>query len=103
MTYTSSQPQRKGAGTQSHIDSAVAQVPLPMAILDLGASDDPLSAPLVAVNEAMNQLLVQPGESAVGRIVADFTLPDRRPDAARRLELLASSLIDGYQLQALIR
>src|SRR5918996_3128102 len=97
-------PTIEGSGaTQTHIHSAVAQVPFPMAILDLGASDDPLSAPLIAVNEAMNQLLVQPGESAVGRIVADFTLPDRRPDAASRLELLASSMIDGYQLQALIR
>ena len=97
-------PTMEGSGpTQTHIHSAVAQVPFPMAVLDLGASDDPLSAPLVAVNEAMNRLLVQPGESALGRIVADFTLPDRRKQTATYLGLLASSQLDGYQLRASIR
>jgi PAS domain S-box-containing protein len=74
-----------------------------MAILDLAVSDDPLSAPLVAVNEAMNRLLVRRGESALGRTVADFTLPDRRKQTATYLGLLASSQLDGYQLRASIR
>lgn len=78
-------------------------MPLPMAVLDLTASRDPLSARIVAVNEPMNRLLVGQGDTALGRSAGDFTLPDQREEAATYLGLLKSSLLDGYQLRASIR
>jgi PAS domain S-box-containing protein len=74
-----------------------------MAVLDLAASPDPLSARIVAVNQPMERILVGQSGTALGRVARDFTLPERQEEAAKYLGLLTSSLLDGYHLNARIR
>jgi PAS domain S-box-containing protein len=74
-----------------------------MAVLDLAASPDPLSAPIVAVNQAMDRILMGKSGTALGRVARDFTLPEREEDGAKYLGFLTSSLLDGYHLNARIR
>lgn len=78
-------------------------MPLPMAILDLSTSAHPLEARVVAINDAMDGLVVGPGDSALGRRVGDFTLPHRRAMATEHLGRLASLQLDGYELSARVR
>ena len=81
----------------------IALAPLPMAVVDLDGSTNPLSSPVVAANKAMDRLLVKPGGTIVGRVVDDFVLPDRRRIASEHLTLMASSSLEGYNVQAQIR
>jgi DNA-binding CsgD family transcriptional regulator/PAS domain-containing protein len=73
------------------ISAALALVPLPMAVVDLGDSR------VVAANEACERLVVEPGRTVVGRWVHEFTAPERLEIAKENFRSLMTR-VEGYQV-----
>lgn len=82
---------------RNRVSAALAVVSVPMAVVDLAPSPDPLQSPIVAANQACESLLVEPGQTVVGRRLLDFTAPDR-VDIARENMGSLESRVEGFQV-----
>lgn len=75
------------------LDAAIANVPIPMAIVDA------ISRRFVAANGAFDELLAARGETMKGRDFSELLPLDVRRGALENYEAIVKGTLDGYQAQ----
>jgi PAS domain S-box-containing protein len=88
---TTHQSDAELASLASQAIAGLANVPLPLALLDLSEFI------VRAVNAAMLELTGLPAEQLVGRRAVDFTPPDRRVTTQDEQQALADGRLEGFE------